>query len=78
MMEIILRKANQPITSSDVLQQLKSCQLNEVSLKGHQDKSMTVTKMTQQQRQLIEWLGLENETKQLKVKKIIERLKKSM
>jgi transposase len=78
MMEIILRKANQSITASDLLQQLQSCQLNEVSLKGHQDTSMTVTEMTQQQRQFIEWLGLENETKQTKVKHIIEKLKKSM
>lgn len=78
MIEIILRKANQSITSSEVLQRLKSCQLNEVSLKGHQNKSMTVTEMNQQQRQLIDWLSLESETKQLKVKHIIENLKKSM
>lgn len=78
MIEIILRKVNQSITSSEVIQQLQSCQLNEVSLKGHHDKSMTVTEMTQQQRQIIEWLSLENETKQPKVKNIIEKLKKSM
>ncbi|MDC3426379.1 IS1634 family transposase [Aquibacillus sp. 3ASR75-11] len=76
--ELLMQKSNQDMTASNALQKLESCQLNEVGLKDQKGKSITATEMTKEQRQITEWLDATKEIKQTSIKKIVEKLKKSM
>ena len=56
-MEMMLRKAGHSIAPIEVLKQVQSCRLNQVSLKGSSRYSLTVTEMAEQQ---LEWTELFN------------------
>lgn len=73
----MLQKSNQAMTASNILEKLESCHLNEVGLKGRQDKSITAMEITKEQRKIIEWLDATKEIKQTSVKKIVGKLKRA-
>nr|WP_180261130.1 hypothetical protein [Desulforamulus profundi] len=61
----ILKKAGHSISPIDVLEQVQSCQLNQVGIKGTPGYSLTVTEMTEEQK---EWAKLFNCERLLKPK----------
>ena len=75
-MEMMLRNASESTSSTTVLRQLQSCQLNEVGLKNSSNRSITMTEMTEQQKQMIKQLKCENYLKPKVLKQITESLQK--
>ncbi|MFZ5986515.1 MAG: IS1634 family transposase [Bacillota bacterium] len=73
-MEAILKKAGHSISPIDVLEQVQSCQLNQVGIKGTPGYSLTVTEMTEEQK---EWAKLFNCERLLKPK-ALKQIKKSL
>lgn len=73
-MEMMLKQAKQSISPIEVLNQLGSCQLNQVGIKGSAGHSLTVTQMTEQQ---VEWTKLFRCEKMLNPK-ALKQIKKSL
>ncbi|HUX80482.1 MAG TPA: IS1634 family transposase [Alphaproteobacteria bacterium] len=65
--EMILRKAEFTLSSEELLRQVSSCRLNQVSLKNSPQRSLTITEMTEQQQQ---WVKLFHCEKMIKPKMI--------
>lgn len=75
-MEMVLRNAGESTSSTEVLRQWQSCQSNEVGLKHSSKRSITMTEMTEQQKQWIKQLQCKNYLKPKVLKQITESLQK--
>ncbi|GAB6153239.1 IS1634 family transposase [Desulfosporosinus burensis] len=73
-MEVMLKRTGNSISPIDVLKQVKSCQLNQVGIKGSSGYSFTVTEMTEEQ---IKWTKLFNCEHLLKPK-VLKQITKSL
>jgi len=72
--EIMLKQAGCSTSPGQVLKEMQFCQLNQVGLKGSTNYSVTITEMTEQQKQ---WMGLLQCEHYLKPK-VINQLTKSL
>jgi transposase len=75
-MEMILNKAGAHVSASQILKQLDSCRLNQVGLKGSSHHSITMTELTEQQKDWVKLLDYEKYIKPQAVKKIIKSTKR--
>lgn len=75
-MEMMLLNAGDSTSSTEALKQLSRCQLNEVGLKNSPHRSITMTEMTEQQKQRIKQLQCEKYLKPKALKRITESLQK--
>ncbi len=75
-MEMILSNAGIRESASQVLKKLESCQLNGVGLKGSPHHSITLTELTEQQKEWVKLLDVEKYIKPPAVKKLIESIKR--
>ena len=57
--EMLLRKAEITLSSEELLRQVSSCQLTQVGLKNSHQHSLTITEMTEQQKQWVKLFHLE-------------------
>ena len=57
--EMLLRKAEITLSSEELLRQVGSCQLTQVGLKNSHQHSLTITEMTEQQKQWVKLFHLE-------------------
>lgn len=64
---MMLRKAEITLSSEELLRQVSSCQLSQVGLKNSSQRSLTITEMTEQQKQ---WVKLFQCEKLIKPKAI--------
>jgi transposase len=78
MMEMMLRKVGHSIAPIEVLKQVQSCRLNQVSLKGSSGYSLTVTEMTEQQLEWTELFNCENLLKPKTLKQITKSLENTL
>jgi transposase len=78
MMEMMLRTTAHSITPIEVLKQVQSCQLNQVSLKGSSGYSLAVTEMTEQQLEWIELFNCGNLLKPRALKQITKSLENTL
>jgi len=75
-MEIMLEKEKVHITSTEVLNRMKSCQLNEVGFKDSVEHSIVMTQITQQQKTLVELLKCDDYLKPNSLKMLTNFMKK--
>ncbi|GAB6153250.1 IS1634 family transposase [Desulfosporosinus burensis] len=73
-MEVILKRAGYSISPINVLDQLQSCQLNQVGIKGSPGCSLTVTEMTEKQREWTKLFNCDNILKPKMLKQITKSL----
>lgn len=66
-MEMMLRKAEIALSSEELLRQVSNCRLSQVGLKNFPQRSLTITEMTEQQKQ---WVKLFHCEKMIKPKVI--------
>lgn len=77
-MEMKLRSAGDSTSPQEVLRQLQSCQLNQISIKGSSQTTITMTEMSTQQKQWMEIFACEKYLKPKVMKQITESLKKTL
>lgn len=77
-MEMMLQNAGESLSAAEALGQLRSCQLNEVGFKHAQERSITMTEMTAQQKQRMKQLGCESYLKSKSLKQLTESLQKRL
>ena len=70
--EMLLRKAEITLSSEELLRQVSSCQLTQVGLKNSHQHSLTITEMTEQQKQWVKLFHLEK----MIIPKVIDQFNK--
>ena len=75
---MMLKRAEQSISPIDVLKQVQSCQLNQVTIKGSSGYSLTVTEMTEQQLEWAKLFNCENLLKSKALKQITKSLQTTL
>ena len=73
-MEMMLRSSGYRTSSEDVLKQLKSCQLNQIGIRHSSKTSITMTEMTEQQKQWVKVIPCEQYLKPKVMKQLTETL----
>lgn len=77
-LEIRLRRSKYSSTTQEVLKLVQSCQLNQVGFKGSTYSSITMTEMTEPQKQIMALLQCESYVKPKKMKQLIQSLGKTL
>ncbi len=77
-MEMKLRSAGDSTSPEEVLRQLQSCQLNQISIRNSSQTTITMTEMTKQQKHWMEIFACEPYLKPKVMKQITESLKQSL
>lgn len=75
---MMLRQAGYMESPEEVLKQLQTCQLNLVSFEGKSSDSITMTKMTEQQKQLIEILQCDKYLQSKAMQLLMKTLKSAL
>lgn len=77
-MEMTLRSAGDFTSPQEVLRQLRSCQLNQIGMKGSSQTTITMTEMSAQQKHWMELFACEPYLKPKAMKQLTESLKQTL